>query len=83
MASKWRDFGNLINLQQSEMDGWEQASRDTNHLWEKVMDAWLTRGHEEYKPNWAGLLEMLKDANLAGIAAGLKNALCKASQCPG
>lgn len=77
MSAKWREFGAILGITQSKMDGWERKYlKDSELCWKKTMDYWVRmKKGLEYPVTWEGLGVMLMDLNLEGVAEDLKEAI--------
>lgn len=76
VSNKWREFGRILGITENDMDGWfKQHLAFDSECWIKTMKYWLEDGSEHYPVTWDGLVEMLEDVNLAGVAKELKQVL--------
>lgn len=68
-----RELGTPLGIDRATIEGLESRSRSVKEFCEKVLEKWLER---DEKATWYGLLQALKDAQLAGAPYNnLKKAL--------
>ena len=84
MSSRWRDVGDLLEVESSHMEGMDAHRRgDMRLCCRDVFVDWLQMEEPSYPANWEGLLLLLEDLELNKMAKKLKIALnfIKKSSC--
>ena len=84
MSSRWRDVGDLLEVESSHMEGMDTHHRgDVRLCCRNVLVDWMQMEEPSYPTNWEGLLLLLEDLELNQMAKKLKIALdfIKKSSC--
>ena len=84
MSSRWRDVGDLLEVESSHMEGIHMhRGGDVRLCCRDVFVDWLQMKEPSYPANWEGLLLLLEDLELNKVAKTLKEALdfIKKSSC--
>jgi hypothetical protein len=83
IAHKWRTIGKLLGLTYSEL----QRIDDKHRRWFKsrpeeccraVLELWLDNPPPDYPATWQGLIDILEDSEIGGVATELRTVLSKA-----
>ena len=79
ISPKWRDIGELIRLNYSELDTISEKYRgDPKECCRAVLGQWLDNPPPDYPTTWQGLLELLEDSQLGQVVTELREILDKA-----
>ena len=83
MSSRWMDFGMILGLTMSQLEGWKMEYQgNATACWRKVMDFWLTGEVKscDYSVTWEGLYELLNDTKYSVVARELEEAVANCMQ---
>ena len=80
MEGKWRDIGEQIGLEFSQLKSIsEEHQKNAASCFRDVLTKWFDNPPSNYPTTWGGLLELLEDCRLTEIVTDLKDALAKAN----
>ena len=68
-----QNLGTHLNIDEPTLEGFQHNHKDPVDICNKILGTWLERGGDHV--TWAGLLQALNDAQLAGISQKLIEAL--------
>ena len=70
-----RTIGTYFGIETPTLESYDRMKLMPKEKCEKIFDLWMTRGKGEYEVTWAGVLKVLRDADLGKIADDLTKAL--------
>ena len=77
MSSKWKEFGDRLDIPANRLEAWEKEHRGVAaECWRRVVCHWLENGGpHDYPTTWNGLYALLEDIELAEVSKKLKEAV--------